>query len=112
MSRVADELGGGNLGKLVEPGDRVVRGHERRLGVVRVLSRRGKNLNVHDIAQVVVVDGVHELAEHLESLALPGHERVSLRDAAEVDALVQVVHLHEVLAPPLVDDLDQDAAAR
>ncbi len=65
---------------------------------------------MHDIAQVVVVDGVHELAEHLESLTLPGHEGVGLCDAAEVDALVQVVHLHEMLAPPLVDDLDQHAA--
>ncbi len=27
-----------------------------------------------------------------------------------MDALVQVVHLHEMLAPPLVDDLDQNAA--
>ncbi len=73
MSRVAGDLGRRRLGKIAEPRDRVVSGYERRLGVVGILSWRSKDLNVHDIAQVVVVDGVHELAEHLESLALPGH---------------------------------------
>ena len=50
------------------------------------------------------------LAEHLEALALPLDQRVLLAHGPQVDALLQVVHLVEVLAPALVDDLQHDLA--
>ena len=53
---------------------------------------------------------MHELLEHREALVLVRDERVDLREPAEVDSLAQVVHLVEVLAPPVVDHLEQDLA--
>ena len=46
----------------------------------------------------------------VEALVLVGHEGVDLGEAAEVDALAQVVHVVQVLAPALVDDLEQHEA--
>ena len=110
MWREPCELCGRRWGQLAHARGRVVGSDEGGLVEIGVLGRSRDHLDVHDIAEVVVVDRVHELAEHLEALALPGNERVGLRDAAQVDALVQVIHLHEVLAPALVDDLDEDVA--
>ena len=42
---------------------------------------------------------VHHRLEHVEALALPLGERVLLAHGPEVDALLEVVHLVEVLAP-------------
>ena len=49
-------------------------------------------------------------AEHLEAFALPLGERVLLAHRPEVDALLEVVHLLEVLAPTLVDDAQHHLA--
>ena len=49
-------------------------------------------------------------AEHREALALPGHQRVLLAHGPQVDALAQVVHLGQVVAPALVDDLQHHLA--
>jgi hypothetical protein len=51
----------------------VVRSHECRLCEIGIIRRSSQHLDVHHIAQVIVVDGLHELAEHLEALALPSH---------------------------------------
>jgi hypothetical protein len=53
---------------------------------------------------------VEQLREQLEGLALVFLLRVLLRVAAQVDALAQVVERGEVLAPVLVDRLQQDHA--
>ena len=50
------------------------------------------------------------MLEHQVPLLLPRRERVLLGDLAEVDAVAQVVHLREVLAPALVEDLEHDVA--
>ena len=55
-------------------------------------------------------DALHECAEHLEALALPLGERILLAHRPQVDALLEVVHLLEVLAPALVDDAEHDLA--
>src|SRR4051794_17503034 len=68
------------------------------------------DLDVEDVARELVPDVVHQRREHLEALVLVGHERVDLGEAAEVDALAQVVHVVQVLAPALVDDLEQHEA--
>ena len=68
------------------------------------------DLGVHDVLDVVVVDGVEHLLEDRVALALPGDERVLLAHGPQVDALPQVVHLREVLTPLLVDDLQHDVA--
>src|SRR3954452_16600373 len=68
------------------------------------------DLDAEDVAAELLPDRVDEPGEHLEALVLVGHERILLREAAQVDALAQVVHVVQVLAPALVDDLEQDEA--
>ena len=51
-----------------------------------------------------------ELLEHHVTLAAVLDERVLLRERPQVDALAQVVHRLEVLAPALVDDLEDHVA--
>src|SRR3954451_4421351 len=68
------------------------------------------DLDVVDHPREVRPDRVHEVLEEREALVLVRHERVDLGEAAEVDALAQVVHVVEVLAPALVDDLEQQVA--
>src|SRR5918999_1644675 len=65
------------------------------------------DLDVEHIAGELVPDVVHEPREHLEALVLVGHEGIDLGDPAEVDPLAQVVHVVQVLAPAVVDDLEQ-----
>ena len=64
---------------------------------------------VEDVADEVVLDLAHHRLEHVEALALPLGERVLLAHRPEVDALAQVVHLVEVLAPVLVDHREHHA---
>src|SRR5436190_11114865 len=66
--------------------------------------------NAHQDARHVHLDDVEHLREQLERLALVFLLRVLLRVAAQVDALAQVVERGEVLAPVLVDRLQQDHA--
>ena len=56
--------------------------------------------------QIVFIRSVEER----EGLVLVGDERIDLGEPAQVDALAQVVHVVEVLAPALVDDLQQQVA--
>ena len=98
------------------------RGHRSRLGH-RVLGRGvdrpvevglGRRLldrlDVEDVAEVVVVDDLHELAEHGVALLLPRVEGVGLDGPAQVDAVLEVVHLGQVVAPAGVHDLQVDVA--
>ena len=48
--------------------------------------------------------------EHVEALALVLHQRVALGVRPQADALAQVVHLVEVLAPLAVEHGEQHAA--
>src|SRR4051794_3423879 len=68
------------------------------------------HLHVEDVARELLPDRLDEGREHVEALVLVGDERVLLGEPAEVDALAQVVHVVQVLAPALVDDLEQDEA--
>ena len=61
---------------------------------------------VHDL----LADRVPELLEHRVALGAVLDERVLLRHRAQVDALAQVVHVLEVLAPARVDDLQDHVA--
>src|SRR4051794_33082529 len=63
-----------------------------------------------DVADEVVLHGAHHGLEHVEALPLPLDQRVLLAHGPEVDALLEVVHLVEVLAPLLVDDGQHDPA--
>ena len=71
-------------------------------GATRRVGHRG-DLHVRHVLDEVVLDEAHHGLEHVEALTLPLGERVLLAHGAEVDALAQVVHLVEVLAPVLVD---------
>src|SRR5438132_3773753 len=79
--------------------------HRRRLsGRCRRLLRL--QLHVHEHAHDVALDVRGELLEGFERLALVLEQRVLLAVADQPDALTQVVHLGEVGAPLLVDDLE------
>src|SRR3954447_23976979 len=68
------------------------------------------DLDVEDVAGELLPDRGDQAREHLEALVLVRDKRVDLGEAAQVDALAQVVHVVQVLAPALVDDLEQDVA--
>src|SRR4051794_28620653 len=68
------------------------------------------DLDVEDVARELVPDVGHQGREHVKALVLVGHEGVDLGESAQVDALAQVVHVVQVLAPALVDDLEQHEA--
>src|SRR3954447_15414289 len=65
------------------------------------------DLDVEDHPREVRPDGVHQVGEQLERLVLVGDDRLDLGEPAQVDPLAQVVHVVEVLAPAVVDDLQQ-----
>ena len=67
-------------------------------------------LDVEDVAEIVVVDHLHQLAEHGVALLLPRVEGVGLDRPAQVDTVLEVVHLGQVVAPARVHDLQVDVA--
>src|SRR5579862_1434085 len=103
---VGEELGREGHGSR----DRVVGGLVDGPTEVELGRRFAHDLDVEDEAQVVVVDRVHQLAEHLEALPLPRDEGVLLAHRAQVDPLAQVVHLGQMLPPAHVDDAVHDLA--
>ncbi len=68
------------------------------------------DLQMEHVADEVVFDLAHHRLEHVEAFALPLRERVLLAHGPQVDALLEVVHLVEVLAPVLVDHREHHAA--
>ena len=62
------------------------------------------------VSDDLLADEAAELLEHRVPLAAVLDERVLLRHRAEMDALAEVVHRLEVLAPACVDDLEDDEA--
>src|SRR5437763_1375600 len=67
-------------------------------------------LQVEQEADRFLLDAVEHLAEHVEAFALVLDQRVALGVGAQPDALLEVVHLVEVLAPLAVDDREQHLA--
>src|SRR6202007_2484626 len=65
------------------------------------------DLHVEDHARVVGPDAVQQVAEELEGFVLVRDQRIDLGEATQMDALAQVVHIEQVLAPALVDDLQE-----
>ena len=61
---------------------------------------------MHDVTEVVVVDDLEQLAEHGVALLLPRVEGIGLDGPAQVDAVLEVVHLGQVVAPAGVHDLE------
>ncbi|MPM11241.1 hypothetical protein SDC9_57580 [bioreactor metagenome] len=57
------------------------------------------HLQVEQVADHLLHEGVHHRGEHLGALPLVLDQRIALRHRAQADALAQVVHLVEVLAP-------------
>src|SRR5918992_1848514 len=68
------------------------------------------DLDVVDHAREVGPDRVHQVLEEREGLVLVRDDRLDLGEPAQVDALAQVVHVVEVLAPARVDELQQQVA--
>jgi hypothetical protein len=65
---------------------------------------------VEDVGDGLALDGVLHGHEHVEALALVLDQRVALADGAQADALLEVVHLVEVLAPVPVEDGQEHSA--
>src|SRR4051794_2495138 len=108
-------LRGADTAGVGDPAARRARAGGRALGQVVVTAAvavRGVDLDldVEDHPREVRPDGVHQVGEEVEGLVLVGDERVDLGEPAEVDALAQVVHVVQVLAPLVVDDLQQQIA--
>src|SRR3954451_11167885 len=102
------------VGERAQTGRRLRRGiplRGRRL-LLRAVAVRALDLglDVVDHAREVGPDRVHQVVEEREGLVLVGHERLDLGEPAQVDALAQVVHVVEVLAPALIDDLEHQVA--
>src|SRR5581483_11118669 len=61
------------------------------------------DLEVEQVPDGLFLDAVHHGAEHVVALALVLDQRVALAVTAQADALAQVVHLVQVLAPLAVE---------
>ena len=68
------------------------------------------HVEVEQEADRLLLDALHHRGEHVVGLALVFHDRVALAVAAQTDALLQVVHLVEVLAPLAVEHGQDDPA--
>ncbi len=68
------------------------------------------DLQVEQVADGLLLDAVHHRGEHVEALTLVLDQRVLLRHRAQADALLEVVHLVEVLTPLAVEDRQHDPA--
>ena len=69
-----------------------------------------ENLHAEQEADGVFLELQHHGFEHVERLALVGHQRILLRIAAQADAFFQVVHGKQVVFPQAVDDAEHDHA--
>ena len=65
-------------------------------------------LDEEEVAQGVLLDPVHHRLEHLVAFLLVFDQRVPLAVTPQADALLEVVHLEEVVLPLGVDDLEED----
>ncbi|GMA88464.1 hypothetical protein GCM10025868_37140 [Angustibacter aerolatus] len=68
------------------------------------------HLEVEDVADRLLLDRLVHGVEELEALALVLDQRVALGHGAQADALLQVVHLVQVLAPLAVEHAQHHAA--
>src|SRR5450755_3967939 len=68
------------------------------------------DLQVEQSPDRLFLDAVHHGVEHVKALTLVLHQRVPLRHGAQADALAQVIHLVQVLAPLTVQDGQHDLA--
>src|SRR5690606_32911915 len=75
-------------------------------GLARLL---GLHLEVEQVAHRLLLDGLVHGLEELVALTLVLDERVALPHGAQPDALLEVVHLVEVLAPLAVEHGEHDA---
>ena len=71
---------------------------------------RSSGLFFISVVTVLDLDAVHHVLEELEALALVLDQRVALAEGAQVDALLQVVHVEQVVLPARVDDLQHHGA--
>ena len=67
------------------------------------------HLKVEQVADGLLLDGLVHGLEQQEPLALVLDQRVALGHRAQADALLQVVHLVQVLAPLAVEHTEDDA---
>src|ERR1700722_4505561 len=89
--------GGGELRQALRLGDRS-----------DLLRRYRLDRDVEQEADGLFFEAVQHPGEHVETLTLVLDQRVALRHRAQADALLEVVHLVEVLTPFAVDDVQQD----
>src|SRR5690606_10555068 len=68
------------------------------------------DLQVEEEADRFLLDLAHHGLVHRVSLALVLDQRVALRHGTQADAVLEVVHLVEVVSPAAVDDLQHNAA--
>ena len=95
-------LGRGLRGEFGQPGRRGERRHGRR--------RRGFHGDVEQEAHRLFLEPLEHADEHVVAFALVLHQRITLRHRPQPDALLEVVHLVEVLTPLAVKNVEQHVA--
>src|SRR5438093_2611646 len=65
-------------------------------------------LHTIDVADELLLDSVLHVLEHLKGFPLVLDQRIALPVRPQPDALLEIVHLVEVLSPGVVDDREQD----
>ncbi len=83
----------------------MLREHRRQRCGLRLLE---DDLDAHELARDLLAQVADEAVEELERLRLVLVQRIALRIAAPADDLAQVVEGDEVLAPEMVEALQQD----
>ena len=68
------------------------------------------HLDVEQEADRLLLEPVEHADEHVVALALVLHQRIALRHGPQADALLEVVHLVEMLAPFAVQHIEQHVA--
>ena len=63
---------------------------------------------MHDVLHEVLRDALHHGTKHLIALALPFGQRIFLAHSAQVDALLQIVHLFKMFTPTLINNAQHD----
>ena len=68
------------------------------------------DLDIEGVTDRFLLDAIHHGGEEVESFALIFHQGIALRHGPEADAIAQVIHLIQVLAPFAIEHGQDDLA--
>ncbi len=74
------------------------------------LSIRPDDLHQEEVPDRIFLEPGHHSFEHVEGFLLVSHQRILLRISAKADALLQVVHVQQVIFPQTIEHAEHDHA--